>query len=77
MVSCVCSAASGLNAMETDFRVPDERIEDAGSIGASADAGHDHVRQSTCGGKALLTAFGAHDRLEIAHDGREWMRAND
>ena len=55
----------------------DERIEHAGRVAAAADAGDDHIRQPAELLARLLDRFAADDRLKIADDPRERMRADD
>ena len=71
------AAAAGFDADERDLFVLDERIEHAGRVAAAADAGDDRIRQAAELLARLLDGFAADDRLEIADDPRERMRADD
>ena len=77
VVAGLRAAAAGFDADEGDFFVFDERIEHAGRVAAAADAGDDRVGQAAELLARLLDRFFADDRLEIADDPRERMRADD
>ena len=55
----------------------DERREHAGRVRAAADAGHDRVGQAADLLEALALRLLADDRLEVADDHRERVRADD
>ena len=77
VVAGLRAAAAGLDADELDLVVLDERIEHAGRVAAAADAGDDRIGQAAELLARLLDRFAADDRLEIADDHRERMRADD
>ena len=70
-------ASARLDAHQGHAVVGHERIEHAGGVAAAADAGHDHVGQPAELLQALGSRLAADDRLKIAHDPRERMRADD
>ncbi len=76
MLAEAAAATAGLDADQLDAGVGDEGIKHAGRVAAAAHAGQDHVGQPAQLLQALLPGFRADDRLEIAHDHRERMRAD-
>ncbi len=69
--------AAGFEAVEAYPLVGDEGVEDADGVGAAADAGADRVRQLAGQLQALLPRLDADPPGEVAHHGRERVRAGD
>ena len=73
----VRAVAARLAADQPHRRVRDERVEDADRVRSAADAGDDRVRQPPGQLQHLLPGLEPDDPLEVAHHGRERVRAHD
>ncbi len=72
------AVAAGLVAVEVHALVVQEGVHDADGVGAAADAGADRVRMvDAVPVLELLLGLLADDLLEVAHHGRERVRARD
>ena len=69
------AVAAGLDAVDRDVAVVEERMEQADGVGAAADAGDERVGQAAFGLEDLLARLAADHRLEVAHHLRIGMRA--
>mmetsp|Transcript_17886 Transcript_17886/g.46262 ORF Transcript_17886/g.46262 Transcript_17886/m.46262 type:complete len:219 (+) Transcript_17886:666-1322(+) len=72
----VNAVAAGLDADQLDVFVPHERVEHADRVRAAADARDHHVGHLARVLLDLLPSLLANHRLEVAHDGREGVRAD-
>ena len=77
MASWLGTAPPCLDTNEFHAGVADERVEHASGITAAAHASHNHIGQAPEPLEGLLPRFPADHRLEIAHDHRKGMRADD
>ncbi len=71
------AAAAGFDAHHFYFGIAQKRIEEADSVGATANAGEKVRGQSLFRGENLLPGFAADDGLKIADHGWIRMRAKD
>jgi hypothetical protein len=65
----------GFDAVDGDFAVIQERMEQADGVGAATDAGDQRIRQTAVIGQHLFARFAADHRLEFAHHQRVRVRA--
>ena len=70
------TAACGLTADQAHALILDEVVERADGVRAAADTCHHNIREFALLFEHLLLDLLGDDRLEIAHDGRERMRAH-
>ena len=76
MLSRLQAPPGGLHTDEFDRRVVVEGVEQADTVTAAADAGHQVVRQAVVSGQDLLSGFLPDDDLEVAHYHRVGVRAD-
>ena len=69
------AGTGGLDPVDGDFGIIQERMEQADGVGAAADAGDQRVGQATVVAQHLLARLAANDCLEFAHHQRVGMRA--
>ncbi len=77
MLSECATLSAGLDTVKFDAGVFDEGVEDAGGVGAAADAGDDGIREAVELVGALGAGFGADDGLEVADDEGEGVGSGD
>src|SRR6266702_7034551 len=73
MTTALEPLSGGFHSNERHVTIVEKRRKNAHRVGAAADARHHGARQLAPPLQRLGPCFPADDRLEIAHDPREWV----